>query len=108
MILCIKNQRGKEVKLNPVLSTKQDLIEQHGETFTLPGSDFLYHVHEVYAKPSPDTSVMMALLMAFFSFLFARDWNVSFVSMLIAYFISKIYFYFDQKAVNKFNNSKTF
>lgn len=108
MQLFITNQRGQEVELNPTVSTRQEIVDTVGETFTLGGSDYLYHAHEVYAKPDPDTSVAVALLMALFAYMVALNWNISFGAMILFYFISKVYFYFDKKAVKKFNESTTF
>jgi hypothetical protein len=108
MTLHIKNIRGNEVQIEPVRSTKQELIAEHGETFTLDGSDYLYHVHEVYAKKSPDTSFAAGLMMALFVLLITREPLAILSSFVMIFLIGKIYFYIDKKAVETFNNSKTF
>lgn len=105
MKLYIKTNTGKEVEIHPVLSTRQDIVEMAGEQFTLGKSDYKYFVWDIYAKPSPDTSFIVALIFSFFMYLpFFNIW-MCILSFVIMFCVSKIYFAFDKKAVEKFNNS---
>lgn len=103
MELYIKNINGYEIEILPVLSTRQEF----GAQIKL-ADDEIYSPNNVYAKPSYDTSIGFAIAM--FLLTWAITFNVLQLGLIawsipIYYFIAKIYFYFDKKAVEKFNKS---
>lgn len=108
MQLFIKNVEGKEINLHPVMSTKKDLAEEVGETFTLGKSDIKYHVDEIYAKPDADTSFWFSLIAATIGIVCSLNFIVAISLFVVFYIISKTYFSYDKKAVEKFNASKSY
>lgn len=108
MKLYVVNKAGKEVEIGPVMSSRPEMFETIGETFTLDGSDYLYHVHEVYAKPSPNTTIGASILFSLFFLLVTGQIFAAAGIFIIVFIVGKIYFHMDKKAVEHFNNSKTF
>lgn len=106
MKLFVKNMNGKEVQITPTLSTRQEIKEMAGAMFPLGGTDYYYHVHEVYAKPDADTSFMAAIIVATMCFMVTLSIKLTLLAAVPIYLIGKIYFYYDKKAVQHFNESK--
>lgn len=106
MILYVKNNQGKDFRLAiSGVQTRKDMAEMHGATFSIGPSDTTYHVCDVYAKESPDSTYGMGVLAIIFSILFTKDAiiAITFTFMIMAF--TKLYFWFDKRAVRKFNES---
>lgn len=109
MILCIKTADGKLVRLAEKVQTRKDLAEMYGSTFTLDGkSDYTYHVKDVYAAPSTDTTVGWGIFAIFFTGVATKSAIASIISSFVVMAFAKVYFWLDKRAVKHFNNSNWF
>lgn len=104
MHLYIKNKEGDEIELFPVVSTRDEM----DEIIKLYDDENVYVVDDVYAKPSYDTSIGFSIVM--FLLTLSITYNTIKIGLIawsipVFYFMAKIYFYFDKKAVEKFNKS---
>jgi len=109
MLLYIKTNSGKDIELRiSSVQTRKCMADIHGATFEIGDSDNTYHVKDVYAKPSPDTTYGMGLLAFLFSAFATKNFIVSAIFTFSVLVFTKIYFILDKKAVKKFNESNWF
>ena len=109
MILCVKASSGRSIKLGATAQTRNDLAQMQGSsTFSVEGHEGLFHVKDVYAIPSIDTTFGMFILAFFFSLVATKSMPVSAIASVAVALFTKIYFVLDKRAVKHFNESNSY